>query len=401
MSELKIVAVQTFITQPCGQRLIVVKVLTSQAGLYGLGCATFTQRHMAVKAALDHHIGPFAVGRSARDIEDLWQAAMVNGYWRSGPVLNNAISGVDMALWDIKGKLAGMPCCDLWGGRCRPAAAVYVHGGGNTPEEAAESVRRLMAEGYRHIRCQLGGYPGTDGEKAARPDGAAPGAYFDPKEKLRRIPALFEHLRREFGDGVELLHDVHERLAPIDAVWLAKALEPYRLFFLEDALAPEDVEWFANIRAACATPLAMGELFTNPREFVPLVAGRLIDFIRCHVSAIGGVTPALKLAHLCDAFGVRTAWHGPGDVSPVGMAANVHMDVACRNFGIQEWAIRPPVEYEMFPGTPEVRGGYAYPNERPGLGIEFDEKLAARFPPDDRPVDWTVSRLPDGTLWWP
>ena len=401
MSELKIVAVQTFITQPCGQRLIVVKVLTSQAGLYGLGCATFTQRHMAVKAALDHHIGPFAVGRSARDIEDLWQAAMVNGYWRSGPVLNNAISGVDMALWDIKGKLAGMPCCDLWGGRCRPAAAVYVHGGGNTPEEAAESVRRLMAEGYRHIRCQLGGYPGTDGEKAARPDGAAPGAYFDPKEKLRRIPALFEHLRREFGDGVELLHDVHERLAPIDAVWLAKALEPYRLFFLEDALAPEDVEWFANIRAACATPLAMGELFTNPREFVPLVAGRLIDFIRCHVSAIGGVTPALKLAHLCDAFGVRTAWHGPGDVSPVGMAANVHMDVACRNFGIQEWAIRPPVEYEMFPGTPEVRGGYAYPNERPGLGIEFDEKLAARFPPDDKPVDWTVSRLPDGTLWRP
>ena len=401
MSELKIVAVQTFITQPCGQRLIVVKVLTSQAGLYGLGCATFTQRHMAVKAALDHHIGPFAVGRSARDIEDLWQAAMVNGYWRSGPVLNNAISGVDMALWDIKGKLAGMPCYDLWGGRCRPAAAVYVHGGGNTPEEAAESVRRLMAEGYRHIRCQLGGYPGTDGEKAARPDGAAPGAYFDPKEKLRRIPALFEHLRREFGDGVELLHDVHERLAPIDAVWLAKALEPYRLFFLEDALAPEDVEWFANIRAACATPLAMGELFTNPREFVPLVAGRLIDFIRCHVSAIGGVTPALKLAHLCDAFGVRTAWHGPGDVSPVGMAANVHMDVACRNFGIQEWAIRPPVEYEMFPGTPEVRGGYAYPNERPGLGIEFDEKLAARFPPDDRPVDWTVSRLPDGTLWRP
>ena len=401
MSELKIVAVQTFITQPCGQRLIVVKVLTSQAGLYGLGCATFTQRHMAVKAALDHHIGVFAVGRNARDIEDFWQAATVNGYWRSGPVLNNAISGVDMALWDIKGKLAGTPCCDLWGGRCRPAAAVYVHGGGNTPEEAAESVRRLMAEGYRHIRCQLGGYPGTDGEKAARPDGAAPGTYFDPKEKLRRIPALFEHLRGEFGDGVELLHDVHERLAPIDAVWLAKALEPYRLFFLEDALAPEDVEWFANIRAACATPLAMGELFTNPREFVPLVAGRLIDFIRCHVSAIGGITPALKLAHLCDAFGVRTAWHGPGDVSPVGMAANVHMDVACRNFGIQEWAIRPPVEYEMFPGTPEVRGGYAYPNERPGLGIEFDEKLAARFPPDDKPVDWTVSRLPDGTLWRP
>ena len=401
MATLKITAVRTFITQPCGQRLIVVKVLTNQPGLYGLGCATFTQRHMAVKAALEHHIGPLAVGRDPRSVEDFWQVAMVNGYWRSGPVLNSAVSGLDMALWDIKGKLAGMPCYDLWGGKCRPAAAVYVHAGGSTPEEAAESVRRFMAEGYQHIRCQLGGYPGTDGEKAARPDGAPPGAYFDAKEKLRRVPGLFEYLRRELGDGVELLYDVHERLAPIDAVWLAKALEPYRLFFLEDALAPEDVEWFPAIRSACATPLAMGELFTNPREWVPLVAGRLIDFIRCHVSAIGGITPALKLAHLADAFGVRTAWHGPLDVSPIGMAANVHLDVACRNFGIQEWAVRPPLEYEMFPGTPELRGGYAYPGGRPGLGVEFNESLAAKYPPDDKPTDWTESRLPDGTLWRP
>jgi mannonate dehydratase len=294
-----------------------------------------------------------------------------------------------------------MPCYDLWGGKCRPAAAVYVHADGNTPEEASESVRRFMAQGYQYIRCQLGGYPGTDGRTAVRPDGAPPGAYFDPKEKLRRLPGLFEYLRRELGDGVELLYDVHERLAPIDAVWLAKALEPYRLFFLEDALAPEDAEWFAAIRSVCATPLAMGELFTNPREFVPLVAGRLIDFLRCHVSAIGGITPALKLAHLADAFGVRTAWHGPLDVSPVGMAANVHLDVACRNFGIQEWSIRPPLEYEMFPGTPELRGGFAYPNARPGLGIEFNESLAARYPPDDKPTGWTESRLPDGTLWRP
>jgi mannonate dehydratase len=306
-----------------------------------------------------------------------------------------------MALWDIKGKMAGMPCYDLWGGKSRPAAAVYTHGGGNTPEEAIESVRRLLADGYRYVRCQLGGYPGTEGKAAGRPAGALPGEYFDPAEKLRRLPALFERVRREIGDQVELLYDVHERLAPIDAVWLAKALEPYRLFFLEDVVAPEDVAWLAQIRSVCATPIAMGELFTNPQEFVPLVSGRLIDFIRCHVSAIGGVTPALKLAHMAEPFGVRTAWHGPGDVSPVGMAANVHMDVACHNFGIQEWATRSPLEREMFPGTPEVRGGYAYPNDRPGLGVEFDEALAAKHPPDDAEVGWTVSRLPDGTLWRP
>jgi len=401
MADLKIAAVQTFVMQPAGARLIVVKVMTSEPGLYGLGCATFTQRHRAVQAALDHHIGPFAVGKDPRHIEDLWHASMVNGYWRNGPVLNNAISGVDMALWDIKGKLAGMPCYDLWGGRCRPAAAVYSHAEGRTPEEVADHARRLISEGYQYIRCQLGGHTGVDGPGSRRPAGAPEGDYFDAREKLHRVPALFEYLRKELGERVELMHDVHERLAPIDAVGLARALEPYRLFFLEDILAPEDVDWLGHIRSVCATPIAMGELFTNPREFVPLVAGRLIDFIRCHVSAIGGATPAIRLAHMGAAFGVRTAWHGPGDVSSVGMAANVHLDVAMHNFGVQEWAARSPLELEMFPGTPEVRRGYAYPNERPGWGIEFDEALAAKYPPDDRNPGWTVSRLPDGTLWWP
>jgi mannonate dehydratase len=401
MAALRITDVQTFLTQPNHSRLIVVKVLTSEPGLYGLGCATFTQRHLAVKAALDHHVGPFVIGKDPHTIEDLWQAGMVNGYWRNGPVLNNAISGIDMALWDIKGKLAGMPCYQLWGGKCRPAAAVYVHADGKEPKEVADNARRFFAEGFHYVRCQLGGYAGLAGDAKRRPVGAPEGAYFDAREKLRSIPDLFARLRLELGDEVELLHDVHERLAPIDAVWLAKALEPYRLFFLEDILAPEDLEWFAHIRSVCATPLAMGELFNHPREITPLVAGRLIDFIRVHISQIGGITPAIKLAHLCGAFGVRTAWHGPGDVSPVGMAANVHLDVALHNFGVQEWAFRSQAEKEMFPGLPEVKGGYAYPNDSPGLGIDFDEALAAKFPCDDKNPTWTVSRLPDGTLWRP
>jgi mannonate dehydratase len=400
MSTLKIARVRTFLTQPAGCPLIVVRVDTSEHGLYGLGCATFTQRHRAVQAALDHHIGPFAVGKDPDDIEDLWQSAMVNGYWRNGPVLNNAISGVDMALWDIKGKRAGMPCYQLWGGKCRGGVAVYTHADGRDPQEVAENARRFITEGYHYVRCQIGGYPGLEGRQT-RPAGVAPGEYFHPREKLYQVPQLFETLRKELPQEIELLHDIHERLAPIDAVYLAKALEPYRLFFLEDILAPEDLEWFANIRAVCATPLAMGELFNHPREITPLVSGRLIDFIRVHVSQIGGVTPALKLAHLCAAFGVRTAWHGPGDVSPVGMAANIHLDMACINFGIQEWAKRAEIEYEMFPGLPQVRAGYVYPNERPGLGIEFDERLAAKFPCTDENTAWTVSRLPDGTLWRP
>ncbi len=398
MSELKIERVETFLTQPGRWPLIVVRVRTSRPGLDGLGCATFTQRHRAVQAAIEKHIGPWAVGQDPRNVEDIWQHAMVSGYWRNGPVLNNAVSGLDMALWDIKGKLAGMPCYELWGGRCRPAATVYVHANGTEPAEVEDAAREKMERGFTHIRCQLGQYRGVDGAALDRPPGAGEGEYYDPREKLRRVPGLFAHLRRQLGDAVELLHDVHERVAPIDAVWLARALEDYRLFFLEDLVAPEDIEWLANIRAVAATPLAMGELFSNPREVTPLIAGRLIDFLRLHVSTMAGATPALKLAHLAEAFGVRTAWHGPGDVSPVGMAANVHLDLTCHNFGIQEWAFRREAEREMFPGTPEVRDGAAWPNDRPGWGIDFDETLAAKHPCDDTHPTWTAARLPDGTI---
>ena len=394
---LSITNVETFLVQPGGSRLVIVKVQTSEDGLYGLGCGTYTQRHRAVEAALNHHLGPFVMGKDPRNTEDLWQGMMVNGYWRNGPVINNAVSGIDMALWDIKGKLAGMPCYDLFGGRCRPAAAVYTHAGGNSLEQAAENVAAAQADGYHHIRCQLGGYPGIAGADARRPEGALPGAYFDPRVKLHEIPKLFAYLREQLGDEVELLHDIHERLAPIDAVWLARALEPYRLFFLEDLLAPEDNDWFRQIRATSTTPLAMGELYNNPREILPMIAERLIDFIRVHVSQIGGVTPALKLARVCESFGVRTAWHGPGDTSPVGMMANIHIDVAVPNFGIQEWAKRNANEYDLFPGLAEVRQGYVYPNDQPGWGIDFDVELAKKFPVSDDNPTWTVCRLPDGT----
>jgi mannonate dehydratase len=398
MSSLKITDIKIFLFQPDRVPLAVVKVLTDEPELFGLGCATFTQRVKAVATCIDEYLKPFLKGKDPYNIEDIWHLSMLNGYWRNGPVLNNALSGVDMALWDIKAKAVGMPCYELWGGISRPAAAVYVHADGQDKEEVADRAAEYLERKFHHIRCQIGGYRGVTGERTLRPEGTLPGDYFNPKEKLRLIPELFSYLRDKLGEEVELLYDVHERLAPIDAIWLAKALEPYRLFFLEDLFAPEDIEWFAQVRTQCATPLAMGELFTHPQEIVPLVSQRLIDFIRVHPSDIGGVTPALKVAHLCGSFGVRTAWHGPHDVSPVGMAANVHMDVHVHNFGIQEWAFRGELEQEIFPGIPEVRQGYVYPNKRPGWGIEFNEALAARHPIDDRPIEWTVSRLPDGSI---
>lgn len=392
---LHITNVKTILTAPAGINLVVVKVETSEPGLYGLGCATFTQRYLAVAEAIEQYLKPFVLGKDPQRIEDIWHTAMVSSYWRNGPVLNNALSGIDMALWDIKGKLAGQPVYQLLGGKCREAAAVYRHADGKDLGAIEEQVHQFMEEGIRHIRCQWGGYGGRN--DYVTPDNALQGAYFHPAAYSRSVVALFERMRGKFGYEVELLHDVHERLQPIEAVRLAKQLEPYRLFFLEDPLAPEQLDAMRMLRSQTATPIAIGELFVHPQEWVPLISQGLIDFIRVHLSAIGGITPARKLATLAEAFSVRTAWHGPGDVSPIGHAANLHLDLSCINFGIQEWYEFPEAVREVFPGCPSVRNGYAYINEAPGLGIEIDEEKAARYPCRNDLPAWTLARLPDGT----
>ena len=370
--------VKTILTQPYGSRLVVLKIITSEPGLYGLGCATFTQRFHAVHAAVEDHLKPFLIGREVSQIEETWQI------------------GADMALWDIQGKLANMPVYQLLGGKCRQGAAVYSHADGRDPHEVEDNVRMLMEQGYRYIRIQMGGYGGKAGD-LEKPEGAPGGAYFDPCAYTRSMLRMVEHIRSAVGEEVELLHDIHERLTPVDTLQFAKDLERYKLFFLEDALAPEDIQYFRLIRQQCSTPLAMGELFNNPHEWRLLIEERLIDFIRMHISQMGGITPARNAAIHAGIYGVRTAWHGPGDVSPVGHAANLHLDLWAPNFGIQEWCRFPDLVYEMFPGTPEVRNGYMYPNDRPGLGIDIDEKLAARYPCKDEVEQWTQSRLPDGS----
>jgi mannonate dehydratase len=388
--------IKAICTAPAGINLIVVKVETSEPGLYGLGCATFAYRHLAVADIVEKYLNPLLVGRDVNNIEDFQNLMMVNAYWRNGPVSNNAISGVDMALWDIKGKLAGMPLYQLFGGKCREAAAVYRHTDGATFEQVEDQVRAYMEQGVRHIRVQFGGYGGSAVRDIA-PAGSPDGSYFDPDKYSRDTVKLFEYMREHVGYDIELLHDVHERLAPCEAVRLAKYLEPYRLFFLEDALPPEQGEWFRTIRAQSCTPIAQGELFNHPLEWRFLITERLIDFIRVHISQIGGITPARKLAIFCEQFGIRTAWHGPGDVSPVGHAANIHLDLCTPNFGIQEWSGINETLHEVFPGSPILKGGYVYANDKPGLGIDIDEKLAAKYPCSDDVTTWTQTRLPDGT----
>jgi mannonate dehydratase len=388
--------IKVITTQPNYSKLIVVKVITSEPGLYGLGCATFTQRWRAVVAALEGHIIPFMLGKDVSRIEEAFRMMMVNGYWRNGPVLNNAISGIDMALWDLKGKMANMPVYQLLGGKCREAAAVYTHADGRSPQEVLENVQKFMEEGYHYVRIQMGGYGGK-AESLLRPAGAPDGAYFDDRAYTRNMLKMMEYVRAHAGDNVELLHDVHERLRPADAVNFAREVEQFNLFFLEDLLAPEDIEYFRQVRQVCTTPIAMGELFNNPLEWNTMIHDRTIDFLRMHISQMGGITPARDAALHGNIYGVRTAWHGPGDVSPVGHAANLHLDVWAPNFGIQEWCRFPRLVYDIFPGLPEVHNGYMYPNDKPGLGIDIDEQLAEQYPCTDVIEGWTQTRLPDGT----
>jgi mannonate dehydratase len=405
---LQITAVRAICTAPDGIRLVVVKVETSEPGLYGLGCATFTQRPLAVVSAVRDYLEPFLLGRDPDDIEDIYQAAYVSSYWRSGPVLNNALSGVDQALWDIKGKRAGMPVYQLMGGKCRSSAALYGHASGGDLQELEENARRFMERGFRYVRCQMvvPGYS-TYGSARSLPTSEKTPAHlrtnqepWEPTPYCRMVPRMFEHLRSQLGDEVELLHDVHERVPPIQAIGLAKELEQYHLFFLEDLFAPEDNDYFRIVRQQASTPLAMGELFVNQAEYVPLIRDRLIDFIRVHISDIGGLSMARKLAALCEFFGVRTAWHGPGDVSPVGHAVNLQLDLACHNFGIQEHHEFGERTREVFPGCPEIRDGALWSNERPGLGIDVDETQAAKYPFPEHPLNgaWPPVRRLDGTV---
>lgn len=394
---LKITNVKAITTAPEGINLVAVKIETSEPGLYGVGCATFTQRYLAVVTAIEEYLKPFLIGKDPARIEDIWQTSMVSSYWRNGPVLNNAISGVDMALWDIKGKMANMPLYQLFGGKCREAAAAYTHAEGNSIEECIEKVQHYKELGYRHIRCQVGGYGGKN-HTIHKPDGALPGVYYDPKEYMRTIIKTFEQLRITFGEELELCHDVHERLAPIDAVGFAKEMEQFKLLFLEDPLPPEQVKWLANIRNHCTTPIAIGELFNNSHEWLDAVTNRYIDFIRIHISQIGGITPARKLIGLCDSFGVRTAWHGPGDLTPIGHAVNAHLDISSPNFGIQEWCSDFTDKLrDVFPGMPEVKNGYIYLNDKPGIGVDIDEKEAEKYSCKNILPEWTLSRWPDGT----
>ena len=361
---MQIADASTILTRP-GRNYLLVKVVTDD-GLVGWGDATLNGRERAVEAALDEHILPELIGRDASRIEDTWQSFFRHSYWRGGPVLNSALSGVDMALWDIKGKRAGMPVYDLLGGRTREYASAYQHCGAASVDEIVSNAETALGRGIEHLRVNLR---------------AGGGEYLN----LDAVVEGVHEVRERLGPEPELLIDIHGRADPIEAARIAKQLEPANLFFLEDPVRPENPDAFELLRNHTTTPLAMGELFDDPWKMQRLVERELVDFIRVDLEHVGGITPAKKLASIGEHHYVKTAFHGPGDVSPVGYAATVHVDLSVPNFGVQELTEHESVYgdpiADVFSGGAFLRegdGGVDVPDE-PGLGVEVDEDAAAEY----------------------
>jgi len=398
----RITAARTIVTCP-GRNFVTLKIETSD-GAHGIGDATLNGRELAVKAYLDEHVIPCLIGREAHQIEDIWQFLYRGAYWRRGPVTMSAIAAVDMALWDIKGKLAGLPVYQLLGGACRTGAMVYGHANGETIEDTVAAARDYQAAGYKAIRLQTGvpGMAGTYGVSKDKffyepADGDLPAETVWSSERyMPVVPQLFAAAREALGWDVHLLHDVHHRLKPIEAARLGKDLEPYRPFWIEDPTPAENQEAFRLIRQHTTTPLAVGEIFSSIWDCNDLIRHQLIDYIRATVVHAGGITHVRRIAAFADLYGVRTGCHGATDLSPVAMAAALHVDLSIPNFGVQEYMRHTSETDAVFPHAYSFEDGLLHPGEAPGLGVDIDEDLAATFP--YRRAYLPIARLQDGTM---
>jgi mannonate dehydratase len=403
---MKIVDARVIVTCP-GRNFVTLKITTDE-GVTGLGDATLNGREQAVVAYLREHVVPLLIGLDPHRIEDTWQYLYRGAYWRRGPVTMAAIAAVDVALWDVKAKVAGLPLYQLLGGASREGLRTYGHANGRDIPELLDSVRARLAEGHTSVRVQTGvpglervygvhaGDPVPSGDRSRSEDARPLVEDWDTPAYLRHVPQVLEAVRAEFGPELPLLHDVHHRLSPQQAARLAKSVEPYDLFWLEDCTPAENQAALRLVRQHSTTPLAIGEVFNTIHDYKTLLDEQLVDFVRSAVTHFGGITPMRKLFDYAAVNQVRTGIHGPEDISPVGMAAGLHLDLAAHNFGIQEYSGHTDATNTVFRHAYTFEGGFLHPGEAPGIGVELDEDAAAAFP--YRPGYLPVNRLVDGTV---
>ncbi len=399
----KIVDARVIVTCP-GRNFVTLKLICDD-GTSGVGDATLNGRELSVASYLTEHVVPCLIGRDAHRIEDLWQYLYKGAYWRRGPVTMAAIAAVDTALWDIKGKIAGLPVYQLLGGASRDGVTVYGHANGTTIDDTIAAALKYQGEGYKAIRLQCGvpGIAATYGV-SKDPDFYEPAdsdlpteAIWSTEKYLRVVPQLFAAAREALGWDVHLLHDIHHRLTPIEAGRLGKDLEPYRPFWLEDPTPAENQEAFRLIRQHTTTPIAVGEVFNSIWDAKDLIQHQLIDYIRATVVHAGGITHLRRIAALADLYQIRTGCHGATDLSPVCMAAALHFDLSVPNFGVQEYMRHTPETDAVFPHHYRFECGMMHPGDAPGLGVDIDEELARGY--DYKRAYLPVNRLEDGTLY--
>jgi len=387
-----------------GRNFVTLRLTTSD-GVVGLGDATLNGRELAVASYLRDHLVPLLVGRDPARVEDTWQYLYRGAYWRRGPVTMAAISAVDVALWDIKARLAGMPLYQLLGGASRMGCLAYAHASGRDIPELLDSIRSALGAGYRAVRVQAG-VPGTEDAYGVASDGApyepasrgaAPAeATWDTPAYMRFVPHLIQAVREEFGPELPLLHDVHHRLTPTEAASLARRMEPFDLYWLEDMTPDDDQVGLRFVRNNTTTPLAIGETFNSINDCRAILEERLVDYVRASTTHAGGITHLRRILALAELHGVKSGMHGATDISPVGLAAQLHLGLAIPNFGIQEHMPHSAVSDEAFPHAFTFSDGYLHPGEEPGLGVGIDEAVAARHPYVAAYLP--VNRLADGTV---
>lgn len=413
---MRITKAEVLVSSP-GRNFVTLRLSTDD-GVTGLGDATLNGRELAVAAYLSEHVASMLIGRDAHAIEDTWQFLYRGAYWRRGPVTMAAIAAVDTALWDIKAKAAGLPLYQLLGGRSRQGLLAYGHASGADLPELFDSIRMNLDKGYRAIRVQTGipGLPSVYGvaSSANSATGTSTGSdarydyeparrstvpveeNWDSRAYLRRVPEVFEAVRNEFGPELPLLHDAHHRLTPIQAAKLGKSLEPYDLFWLEDVTPAENQAVLRRVREHTTTPLAIGEVFNTIWDYRALFEEQLIDYARSPITHAGGITGLRRIFDYAAVYQIKSGMHGPTDISPVGLAAGIHLGIAIPNFGIQEYMHHSAATHDVFHADYSFQDGLLRPGESSGLGVEYDDNAAART--SFQPAYLPVNRLLDGSM---
>jgi L-alanine-DL-glutamate epimerase-like enolase superfamily enzyme len=360
---------------------VLIVLVRTDEGLTGIGEASLAGRGRGVLGILDH-FSDLLVGQDATKIEHWWSEMVRGTFWSTGQVIMSAVAGIDIALWDLKGKRLGAPVYDLLGGPTRERVRVYRHLTGSSSEELVEDALGWREQGFTALR--FGPLAAFDSHSLR---------HWDPQASIVQTIRATESLRDAVGEDVDLLLDAHTMFSPAEAAYLGHALEPYRLYFYEDPIRPLNPLSLRTVRDAVNLPIAAGEQLAHKWEFQPLIENELVDYLRVDLVHAGGITEAKKILAAGEVHGQRSALHHAS--SPVNGAACLHVDLAVPNFGIQEWVEFEPLQ-GLFPNAPSAHAGYVSPPSGPGLGLEFDEAAARQRPSRD---DHLPGRYwPDGSV---